>query len=131
MPIYDLKCKTCGAREDHSLSVAALDDNRPQHCGAPMDVVLHASTVGVRADCAYKCPATGEIVTTRRKRRYLFEKHDLRDADDYASNFEKTNQRAQRDRELGAKLYADVPDHVQRELKRMQDDDAARALKGS
>lgn len=126
MPIYDLKCTTCGAREDHTLRVAELDSNRPQHCGAPMAVVLHASVGMVQAEARYRCPATGEIVTTRRKRRYLFEKHGLADADDFKSNVEKTKRRAAKDRELAAELYKGVPESVVNAMQKVGDAELAK-----
>lgn len=131
MPIYDLKCTRCGAREDHTLRVAELDSNRPRHCGAPMEIVLHAAVSMVRADCHYVCPATGEKVTTRRKRRYLFEKHGLADADDFKSNVEKTKQRAAKDRDLAAQLYRDVPDAVVNTMQAVGDAELAKLTQGS
>lgn len=132
MPIYDLKCTVCGTREDHSLRVAELDSNRPTHCGAPMDVVLHAPIAAmVQAEARYRCPVTGQKVTTRRERRYLFEKHDLVDANDFASNREKTIKHRERARELSAKLYEGLPKEALREMDTIAKDELRKIETGA
>lgn len=131
MPTYAFRCPTCETRTELFCRMSELDAQHPSCCGAKMVQQLFANTGSVQAEARYRCPATGELVTTRRKRRYLFEKHGLADANDYASNVEKTKKRAQADRELGAQLYKDLPDSVIRECAQMAEAETNRIGSGT
>jgi hypothetical protein len=126
MPIYEFRCPTCDTHRDVVCRIAEREANTPVCCGIPGVQVLHAAMVRVQAEARYRCPATGEIVTTRRKRRYLFEKHGLADADDFKSNVEKTKRRAAKDRELAAELYKGVPESVVNAMQKVSDAELAK-----
>lgn len=79
--------------------------NAPVCHGKPMDIRIHAVTgfMGKR-DCHYKCPITGEIVRSQRQREYIMQKHDVLDAMDFQSNFDRQNREHARRKELAATL---------------------------
>lgn len=82
MPTYVYRC-TCGETLERVNRIAERRTNAPHHCGEPMDIVIQPPlSASVQAEAHYICPATGEKVTSRRQRKYLFEKHGLIDADD-------------------------------------------------
>lgn len=73
---------------------------------------LTAPNVNVRVEAHYICPMTGEGVTSRRRRQYLMDKHDVVDANDFTSLREKQIKARQADRELAAQLTKDLPREV-------------------
>ena len=82
---------------------------------------LTAPNVNVRVDAHYICPMTGEGVTSRRRRQYLMDKHNVVDATDFRSNREKQLKRRQADRELAAQATKDLPREVFAEAQRAID----------
>lgn len=84
-----------------------------------MQRILTAPNLQIQTEARYRCPMTREIVTTRRRRQYLMDKNNVVDANDYASNFEKTKKRAQADRDLAAELHKGEPAEVMREAQRI------------
>lgn len=118
MPLYSYRCTKCGAQRDEYNSIA----NRalgPQCCEATMEPQITAPSVMVRCEARYKCPVTGEEVTTRRKRQYIMDKHGLIDANDTISNKLLTDQRAQEAREGQQKMMASLPAHARKDAERL------------
>lgn len=126
MPTYAFRCPTCDTRTELVCRIAELDASHPACCGAPMVQQLFANMGRVQTGCHYKCPATGQWITNRRQRAEVMKQNGLVDADDYASNMQKTKARFERNKELGAKLYKDVPPDVLREMRKMNDDETVR-----
>jgi putative FmdB family regulatory protein len=84
MPIYAFHCATCGSDQDQFARVDDRDANPPQCCGASMARQITAPMVSVPTAEGYKCPMSGEIVTTNRRRKYLMEANNVVDARDYS-----------------------------------------------
>ena len=120
MPNYHFRCPDCGAEREEFLRIADMESNSPKCCEKTMKVVLYpALVVGVQVDAHYKCMATGKKITSRRQRRYVMESRGLVDAGDYSSNMGKEIKRRQRDKELAAELYKDVPREVFKEFNKI------------
>jgi putative FmdB family regulatory protein len=114
MPIYPFTCPTCGASRDEFKRVADRDANPPECCGAAMARQITAPMVSVPAECRYKCPVTGEVVTSYRQRRNLMAQHNLVDANDFTPAYmveRKRKARAENER-IAAGLYADLPKEI-------------------
>lgn len=114
MPIYPFRCPTCGADRDEFKPVADRDANPPECCGAPMARQLTAPMVSVPANCAYKCPVTGQVVTSYRQRANIMAEHRLTDANDFTPQYmidRKRRARAENER-LAAELYKDIPKEI-------------------
>lgn len=84
MPLYAFRCAACGSDQDQFARVDDRDANPPVCCDAAMVRQISAPMVSVPGAEAYKCPMTGEVVTTNRRRKYLMEANGVVDARDYA-----------------------------------------------
>lgn len=75
MPIYVMGCP-CGHTEEVYRSIAKMNDDLPQHCGAVMTrrVVspMVANDIG-----AYQSMVTGEMITSRSQHRAHLKQHGL------------------------------------------------------
>jgi predicted nucleic acid-binding Zn ribbon protein len=114
VPIYPFRCPTCEATRDEFKHVDERDANPPACCGAPMARQLTAPMVSVPANCAYKCPVTGQVVTSYRQRANIMAEHRLTDANDFSPQYmveRKRKERAENER-LAAQLYADTPKEI-------------------
>ena len=75
---------------------------------------LTAPLVSVPGDVGYKCPMTGEVVSTNRRRKYLMEKNGVVDARDYTDSWKRVRQqRAEEKAEVQKQLDA-LPDAVKK-----------------
>ncbi len=75
MPIYAMQCP-CGHREDIVRTVARMNEDLPEHCGAPMTRRIVAPMVAT--DIApYQSMATGEMITSRSQHRAHLKQHGL------------------------------------------------------
>ena len=75
MPIYVMGCP-CGHTEEIYRSIAKMDDDLPQHCGAAMARQVVAPMVA--ADLApYRSMVTGEMITSRSQHRSHLKAHGL------------------------------------------------------
>lgn len=68
MPLYPFRCADCGRDQDQFARVDDRDANPPVCCGAAMARQLVAPMVSVSNTEAYKCPMTGETVSSERRR---------------------------------------------------------------
>lgn len=107
MPLYAYQCETCGSNRDHYAKVAERDSHGPECCQKPMARKLTACAVQMPGgDVSYKCPMTGEVVKSMRRRQYLMEKNDVVDARDFTEEWKRKD--AQRKAEKAeAKAYYD------------------------
>jgi putative FmdB family regulatory protein len=118
MPLYSYRCAKCGADYDHYNAV--VDHARgPECCGQAAEQRITAPSVMVQAEAHYKCPVTGEQVTSRRRRQYIMDKHDLIDANETIGNKLLTDQRAAAAREGERQMMASLPSHARRDAERL------------
>jgi len=86
MPAYDFQCKACHSVQEEFLRVADLDTSQISctACGGETQrVILRAPMGMVQSEAHYRCPVTGEAVTSNRQRRYIMDKNNLVDANDF------------------------------------------------
>ena len=75
MPIYALQCK-CGHEEDVYRSIAKMNDDLPQHCGATMTRRVCAPMVA--NDIApYRSMCDGTMITSRSQHRAHLRAHGV------------------------------------------------------
>lgn len=75
MPIYAMRCP-CGHTEDIVRTVARMNEDLPEHCGALMTRAIVAPMVAT--DIApYQSMATGEMITSRSQHRSHLKQHGL------------------------------------------------------
>ena len=77
--------------------LAESDAPGPLCCGAPMTKRITAPMVSVAAFDNYRCPMTGEVVQSFRRRKYLMEQNNVVDARDFEGHWKRTQ--AKRDAE--------------------------------
>lgn len=75
MPIYAIKCSTCGHAEDIFRTIAEYD-NLPDHCGQRMQRVICAPHV-VADIQPYKSMITGELISSRSQHRSHLKDHGM------------------------------------------------------
>ena len=99
MPLYDYRCPVCG--EEAELYRTLSDHaTAPQHCGQDMVQVHKSAPFGaVQMEARYRCPATGEGVTSWKQRREIMRRHNLVDLSDAP---------AAKQREREAKKWAEI-----------------------
>lgn len=75
-----------------------------------MGIVIQPAHGHVKMECRYKCPVTGEGVTSWKQRNELFARHNLTDA---ASDFtaDQIIDKAQKKQEANNRLAAGMPHH--------------------
>ena len=84
--LYEYRCAHCGREDEKHNTIAERKTNAPDCCGAKMEQHFRTPprAVYVQAwDDNYKCVATGEVVTSRRKRAEVMARHDLVDGNDF------------------------------------------------
>ena len=100
MPLYAYKCAACGRDADEFNRIAERD-NGPSCCNAAMGRKLTACMVQVPGgiDVDYRCPVSGEVVQSMRKRRYIMEQNGLVDARDLQDTWKRklASDKAERD----------------------------------
>ena len=113
MPIYAYKCDACGRNQDHFNSIANRD-NAPECCGAAMSRKLTACMVQVPGgiDVDYRCPVSGEVVQSMRKRRYIMEQNGLVDARDLQDTWKRKLASDKAEREEIAAVNNAIPEAV-------------------
>lgn len=81
MPVYDYKCIECGASKDAFRSIADRENAPECDCGGKMQKMITPTQVGLvmggYAMPGYKCPVSGEYVTSRKQRREIMARHNL------------------------------------------------------
>lgn len=113
MPIYTYHCPSCGRDADQFARVADRDANAPACCGAAMARKLSAPMVQVPGgDVSYKCPMTGEVVKSMRRRQYLMEQQGVVDARDFKESWAKADAKRKAERAEAKAAYDAIPDKV-------------------
>ncbi len=112
--IYDYSCTKCGTSQDNVYNtIARRNLAAPVCCGERMAIVINSAPYGyLQRDVRYVCPVTNENVTTRRQRKYIMEKHDFINANDFSRTFE---QRASAEAKNKAEIQA-IKDAVPKDL---------------
>ena len=82
--LYDYICKTCGTEQDSVYNkIAERHTNAPQCCGGGMVIQHKVAPYGYVDNMQeYRCPVTGEGVTTRTQRNEIMAREGLIDAND-------------------------------------------------
>jgi len=113
MPIYSYRCKVCGQAKDQFNTVENRA-NGPQCCGASTDKMLTACMVQVPGgiDVDYRCPVSGEVVQSMRKRRYIMEQNGLVDARDLQDTWKRKLASDKAEREEIAAVNNAIPEAV-------------------
>lgn len=75
MPIYAMQC-LCGYQEDIMRTVARMNDDLPEHCGAPMTRRIVAPMVAVDIQ-PYRSMVTGEMIMSRSQHRAHLKQHGV------------------------------------------------------
>jgi len=84
MPMkYDSECPICGKHYEYRARIKDRN-NTPECCGQPTKRVivppmLQASTA--KEYQAYKCPHSGDLITSKKTRREVMAKHNLVEAE--------------------------------------------------
>lgn len=115
MPLYTYHCPSCGREQDQFARVADRDANAPDCCGAQMGRTLTAAMVQVPGgDVSYKCPMSGEVVKSMRRRKYLMEKNGVVDARDFKESWAKADAKKKADKAEAKAYYDSIPDAVKK-----------------
>ena len=110
MPTYTYRCDTCTAVRDEFNRVAECESAAPECCGARMRIKIQPVMGSVQGECHYRCPATGQMVTSWKQREEIFAKYNLMDARDHTPEFVKreSDRRIANDERIAAEM--DMPD---------------------
>lgn len=116
--LYDYLCMNCGHQEERHNKIDERKTNAPVCCGEPMNIVILKAPMGFVDNMeAYKCVATGEVITSRRQRRYVMEKGDYIDANDFKKTPEQRRaEKAKKQAELKA-IRDEIPAELQAAMK--------------
>lgn len=116
MPTYVYQCE-CGERTERINRIADRHIYAPFHCEQPMRIVPQAPMVSVQAEANYRCPATGEVITSRRQRQYVMQKNGLIDADDVNPGLIKAQDaRHAEDKRIAEECSAGLKPETRRQL---------------
>lgn len=75
MPIYVMQCP-CGHQEEIYRSIARMDDDLPEHCGAAMTRRVTAPMVSADIQ-PYRSMITGEQISSRSQHRAHLRSHGM------------------------------------------------------
>ena len=106
MPIYELRCTECGYDHEafRSHSEHGTWSPCPQCEGKVRQVISRPMSVHVDNMPSYICPATGERITSRTKRRENFARHGLMDANELGEASGPVNNQPLESVDLGGEL---------------------------
>jgi putative FmdB family regulatory protein len=114
MPVYDYHCPRCGADAEAYNSIDARRTDAPICCGERMELAVSApyGYVAGRWD-AYKCVATGKVISTKRQRSEEMKRANLVDAEWSAGSHRKREERRNAPiKRLAAEYYKNTPAEV-------------------
>ncbi len=116
MPRYEYECQVCKFRHE---AVRRIEDRRrgPICCGSPAEQrIFHSAPATYRQMEPYKCPATGQVVTSSAQRKRILKEHNLADAREFpAPNWEEMKEKRV---EMHESANAPVPQDLDRAIKR-------------
>ncbi len=96
MPLYSYKCSKCGELTD-SYNMISTRHKAPV-CGCGGDTSLSIQPVQIAPVLGggdfqgYMCPVTDTFITSRRKRKYVMDEHNLIETGDVAPSKKRTQQ---------------------------------------
>lgn len=110
MPTYTYRCDTCTHVQDEFNRVAECESAAPMCCGERMSIKIQPVMGSVQGECHYRCPATGQLVTSWKQRNEIFKRHNLMDARDMNPGFVKRESDAQIARDEAIAAEMDMPE---------------------
>ena len=114
--IYEYECQACKKR--HTAARKVKDRRRgPICCGSPAEQrIFHSPPATYRQLEAYKCPATGQVITSSRQRSQIMKENGLTDASDYGTpNWDDI---AEKRKEFHQVANKELPQDLQRAVAR-------------
>lgn len=95
--LYDYLCRSCGHETEAINKIDERRTNAPVCCGEGMDIIIKKAPLGfVEREVRYRCPVTGQGVTSMRQRKDIMAREGLVDAND----FEPLKKVARKNKEL-------------------------------
>jgi hypothetical protein len=115
LPTYTAKCDECGQVADYVRRVADREST-PECCGRPMWRTLTAPMIQGSSceDVSYKCPMTGEVVKSLRRRQYLMEANNVVDSRDLYDSWKKKIASDKQEKADLAAFNASIPEAVKK-----------------
>ena len=108
MPLYSYKCSKCGELTDAYNMISTRHQSPACECGGDTALSIQptqlAPVLGGGDFPGYMCPVTDEFITSRRKRKYVMDEHNLVEAGDRAPS--KKRQQRTEDNKHGIKREA-------------------------
>ena len=92
--LYESKCNECGEIHQYIASIAKCLSAAPMCCGHKTTRFFSANSIpeinksSARVFENYKCPETGDVVTSDKQRNEIMAKHDLVDSREMGSGKE-------------------------------------------
>lgn len=114
MPLYSYHCPECQGELDEMRRLAESDAPGPLCCGAPMTKRITAPMVTVRAFENYRCPMSGEVVQSFRRRDYLMKQNNVVDAREFEGHWKRTQAKRDAERAAVKAEYDALPDAVKK-----------------
>ena len=128
---YEYRCTRCGRETEAVRRMSERLTKAPECCGERMAQVFLTPPVGFVDNMdAYRSPATGEVITSRRQRRYEMEKNDLIDANDFAKSYEQRKAEKERNQAEIAAIKAEMPKDLKKEVQQITKQEADRFKSG-
>jgi putative FmdB family regulatory protein len=116
MPVYEYQCMDCGQRHEAVRTVKERGRG-PICCGSPAEQrIFHSPPATYRQMEPYKCPATGEIITSSRQRKQIMKENNLTDASDFGTP--DWDRMVEERKEFHATANKELPQELQRAIKR-------------
>ena len=114
MPLYSYHCPACGDEVDEMRRLAESDAPGPLCCGAPMPKRITAPMVAVKAFENYRCPMSGEVVQSFRRRDYLMKQNNVVDAREFEGHWQRVEAKRKAERAAVAAEYEKLPEAVKK-----------------
>jgi putative FmdB family regulatory protein len=115
MPVYTYRCGTCEQSRDAFNKVDDRDCS-PECCGQAMARQFTAPMVQVPGgiDVNYRCPMSGEVVQSMKRRKYLMEKHGVVDSRELTDTWKKNQAARQAEQAEMKAAYDALPEAVKK-----------------
>lgn len=116
--LYEYRCTQCGEPLEKHNKIEERHTGAPVHCG--QRAVLEIRTAP--RDCfvdnmeEYRCPVTGQGVTTRRQRNEIMAREGLVDANDHLSTWENRQKKTEAAQEAYRKSVEEEPKVIREEV---------------
>ena len=121
MPTYDYQCRECGSVAEAYNTIAERETNAPE-CHGPMRIAIFTAPMGFVDNMAeYRCPVTGQGITTRRQRNETMKRLGVIDANDVVRSPEQRRKDKQKKDEEMARINAEIAATVPKDLSHHMD----------